>query len=73
MHALVVFVFKLTSGNSSSTIFAIFGSQPTQWVSDFTTSVLRSFETDFLPSRFGIKAVSRNDLLQNHTLLLAKK
>uniref|UniRef100_A0A6P7GRD0 Uncharacterized protein LOC114329946 n=3 Tax=Diabrotica virgifera virgifera TaxID=50390 RepID=A0A6P7GRD0_DIAVI len=63
IQALVVFLFKLRSGNSNNTIAAVLGLERPQQVSDFSASILSSFEKDVLPSRFGIQAANRQHLI----------
>lgn len=72
-QAIVVFLFKLRSGNSNNLISALLGLERPQQVSDFSKSVLRSFEIDVLPKHFGINAISRNHLVRNETALIVKK
>ena len=38
-----------------------------QLVSEYFESVIKSFEKDILPSRFGFAATSRRDLIAHHT------
>lgn len=64
IQAIVVFLFKLKSGNSNSIIAYVLGLERPQQVSDFSTSVLNSIERDVLPNCFGIKAICREDLIQ---------
>ncbi|KMQ84861.1 hypothetical protein RF55_16997, partial [Lasius niger] len=42
-------------------------------VSDYSNSIIKSFENDVLPLRFGINSFNRDDLIQNHTTEMAKK
>ncbi|CAB0041354.1 unnamed protein product, partial [Trichogramma brassicae] len=46
-----------------NTRVSILGLERPQQVSDFSTSILQSFEKDVLPSRFGIRACSRQFLI----------
>lgn len=71
-QAIVVFLFKLRTGNSNNVISSILGLERPQQVSDFSASVLKSFENDVLPSRFGIKASDRQYLIEKHTAPVAK-
>lgn len=73
IQALVVFLLKLRSGNSNATIASILQLQNEHDVSDYSASVMKSFENDVLPIRFGINAVSRDELIQNHTTEMAKQ
>lgn len=72
-QALIVFLLKLRSGNSNNMIAAILGIEWSQRISDFVNSVMRSFKVDVLPSRFGIHATSREDLIAHHTTAIAQK
>ena len=72
-QALVAFLLKLRSGNSKNMIAAILGINWSQRISDYVDSVIKSFKVDVLPSRFGVHTMSRNDLISNHTTLIAKK
>ncbi|XP_058810427.1 uncharacterized protein LOC131675459 [Phymastichus coffea] len=71
-QAIVVFLFKLRTGNSNNVISSVLGLERPEQVSDFSASVLESFEKDVLPSRFGIKAANRQYLIENHTAPVAK-
>lgn len=72
-QALIVFLFKMRSGNSNKMIAFIFEIEREQQVSDMRKSVLKSFEKDILPRFFGLSNNSREDLIRNHTSQLAKK
>ncbi|XP_058791020.1 uncharacterized protein LOC131664147 [Phymastichus coffea] len=71
-QAIVVFLFKLRTGKSNNVISSVLGLERPQQVSDFSASVLESFEKYVLPSRFGIKAANRQYLIENHTAPVAK-
>ncbi|KAL6431970.1 hypothetical protein ACFW04_007420 [Cataglyphis niger] len=43
-----------------------------QLISEYSTEVLKSFEEDVLPYRFGITSSIRDDLIQNHTTKITK-
>lgn len=64
-QALVIFLFRLRTGNSNALISSVLGLDRRQQVSDFSDSVLKAFEQDVLPSRFGIKAFTRQQLIEN--------
>lgn len=66
-QALVVFLFKLKTGNSNSVIAGVLGLPYEQHVSTFFKEVLRSFKTDIL-LHFGLTSVSREDLIKNTSL-----
>ena len=68
IQALVVFLFKLRSGNSS-----ILQLENEHNVSDYCDSVMRSFEADVLPHCFGLYSLNRDDLIRNHTTDMANK
>jgi len=72
IQALVVFLFKLKTGNSNNVVAATFGIEREQKVSDYCTAVMNSFEKDILPVSLGIHSCSRDDLIQNHTTPYAK-
>lgn len=72
IQALVVFLLKLRSGNSNAMIASILQLKNEHEVSDYSNSVMKSFENDVLPFRFGINSVSRDELIQNHTTEIAK-
>lgn len=72
-QALIVFMMKLRTGNSNKMIAAILQLKSEQLVSEYSTAVMNAFEKDVLSSRFGFNAVSKSDLIQNHTSEIAKK
>ncbi|XP_058802355.1 uncharacterized protein LOC131670634 [Phymastichus coffea] len=72
-QALVVFLFRLQTGNSNEMICSILGLERHQQVSEFSNFILNSFEKDVLPSRFGLHAVNREDLILNHSSNLLQK
>lgn len=72
IQALVIFLFKLRTGNSNAVISSVFGLVREQMVSDYCNEVISSFEKDVLPQYFGINAISRETLLTN-TSNTAKK
>lgn len=71
-QALVTFLFKLRTGNSNALIAAVLGLQREQQVSEFSDSVISSFEKDVLPAHLGFSAVSREQLIQNETSRMAQ-
>ncbi|EFN65199.1 hypothetical protein EAG_00423, partial [Camponotus floridanus] len=73
IQALVVFLFKLRTGNSNKVISSIFQLEFEQSVSDYCGSIMKSFERDILPTRFGLQALNRDDIINNHTTTIAKK
>ncbi|XP_025265235.1 uncharacterized protein LOC112638210 [Camponotus floridanus] len=40
---------------------------------NYSNSIIKSFEDDVLPLRFGLNSCNRDDLIQNHTTEMAKK
>lgn len=42
-------------------------------LSDYSKSVINSFETDILPFHFGLSNNSRQELIDNHTTDIAKR
>jgi len=73
IQALVVFLLKLRTGNSNKMIASILQLENEQSVSDYSTSIIKSFENDILPFHFGLHAVNREDLIQNHNTEITKK
>lgn len=71
-QALVVFLFKLRTGNSNKILAFILQIEYEQLISEYSTALLKSFEKDVLPYRFGITSSIRDDLIQNHTTKIAK-
>ena len=71
-QAIVVFLFKLRTGNSNSMIAAILGLEREQQVSHFRRSVINCFEKDIVPSYFGFVTLPRKTLIENQTSLDAK-
>lgn len=71
-QALVTFLFKLRTGNSNIMLASILGLEYEQQVSNYCKSVIRSFEKDVLPNRFGCTAYSRDVLINNHTSVYVK-
>ena len=73
IQALVVFLFKLCSGNSNKMLSSILQLKNEHNVSDYCDSVMRSFEADVLPHCFGLDSLNRDDLIRDHTTDMAKK
>lgn len=71
-QALIVFLFKLRTGNSNRTIAAVLGLQYEQYVSEFFNEVVKGFKRDILPLHFSYSAIVRQDLISN-TSSTAKK
>jgi len=72
-QALVVFLFKLRSGNSNKLIASILQLEYEQQVSNFCESVIKFFEKDILPLHFGVQACSRDDLIHNQISVYINK
>lgn len=51
--AIVIFLFKLRTGNSNAVIASAFGFEREQLISDVCDSKMSSFEKDILPVPFG--------------------
>ena len=49
IQALVIFLFKMRTGNSNATVAAVFGLPRAQQVSQIFDSVMQAFEKDVLP------------------------
>ena len=71
-HSLMVFLFKLRTGNSNRLLVSILQIEYEQLISEYSTAVMKSFEEDVLPHRFGIATCTRDDLIKNHTTEIAK-
>jgi hypothetical protein len=63
---LIIFLFRLRTANSSEVTATLFGISQQWQVSHYCCQVLRAFETDVLPSRFGVGACSRECLIKEH-------
>lgn len=72
-QALIIFLFKLRTGSSNNFISSVFEIENEIKVSDFCESVINSFENDVLPNYFGVNSIKREDLINNHTSIYAKK
>ena len=53
-QSLVVFLFKLRTGNSNRILVFILQLENEQLISEYSTAVMKSFAKDVLPHRFGI-------------------
>lgn len=65
IQALIIFLFKLKTGNSNKVISSIFDLSYDQQVSEYFIQIMTSFEKDILPYYFGYNAVSRQQLIAN--------
>lgn len=73
VQALVIFLFKLRTGESNNIISSIFQIKREQQVSEMCDSIINSFVKDVLPNNFGVNSYTREYLIQNHTSFYAKK
>ena len=48
-------------------IAAILHSERKQLVSDYAASIMNSFKKDVIPSRFGLSAIYKHELIDSHT------
>ncbi|XP_043264265.1 uncharacterized protein LOC122404392 [Colletes gigas] len=71
-QAIIIFLFKLRSGNANETIASIFQLEHKQLVSDYSNAVMNAFDKDVLPLKFGLKSATREYLINNHTSNVAK-
>ncbi|KAI4475525.1 hypothetical protein M0804_014260 [Polistes exclamans] len=71
-QALIVFLFKLRTGNSNKLISSTLQLPNEQLVSKYCKQVIQSFEKNVLPRYFGFQAMSRADLVQNNSSPLLK-
>jgi len=71
-QALVVFLFKLRTGNSNAILASILQLENEQLISEYSSAIVKSFQEDVLPFHFGLTSSNRNDLIQNHTIEIAK-
>lgn len=65
LQALVVFLFRLRTGNSNNLIASILGLERPQMVSSYSKAIIQAFEKDILPKYFGLKAITREQILEN--------
>lgn len=70
--ALIVFLFKFRTGSSNKLIAATLQLEREQLVSDYSSFVIESFKKDIFPTQFGLSSVCREDLINNHTIEIAK-
>lgn len=68
LQALIIFLFKMRTGNSDLTIASIM-EVTEKVVNNSVHSVLSCFETEVLPKYFGIKAFSREFLIEQRAPL----
>lgn len=72
VQALVIFLMKLRTGVSNKLLSSILQLEREQQVSDCCKQIIRSFEQDILPFRFGISSTSRQQLIEDHTTNISK-
>jgi len=63
---------KLRTGNSNKILASVLQIEYEQLISEYSTAILKSFEEDVLPYRFGLTSSIRDDLIDNHTTEIAK-
>ena len=73
IQALIVFLYKLRTENSNKLLASILNIDNEQSISEYSKSIIQSFEKDVLPLRFGLNSVNRDNLIQNNTTKIAKK
>ena len=73
IQALVVFLFKLRTASSNAIMASILQLENEHKVSEYSNSIIKSFEIDVLPFNFGLSCFNRNDLIENCTTEMAKK
>ena len=73
IQALIVFHFKLRTGNSNKLLASILNIDNEQSFSEYSKSIIQSFEKDVLPLRFGLNSINRDNLIQNHTTEISEK
>lgn len=72
-QALITFLVKLRTGGSNKLICTMLQLKNEQVISDYSSSIINSFEKDILPFQFGLRVDSRQWLIDNHTTAIAKK
>lgn len=72
-QALVVFLFKLRTGNSNKITASIFEIEREQSVSEMTISIEKSFDKDIIPKLFGFQAMKRQDIIDTHTSQMVRQ
>ena len=73
IQALVVFLFKLRTGNFNKKLPFILQLKNEHDVSDYSTRIMKSFEKDVLPHRSGLVFLKRDILILDHTTDKSKK
>ncbi|XP_068993908.1 uncharacterized protein [Neodiprion pinetum] len=73
LQALVVFLFKMRTGNSNTIIAFVLGLDRDQQVSDYCAEVVNSFKKYILPEGFEYFSESRDDLVEHKTSDTVKK
>ena len=73
VQVLVVFLFKLRTGNSNAMVASILQLENKHKVSEYSKSIIESFKIDVLPFNFGLSCFNRNNLIENCTTEMAKK
>ena len=73
IQALIVFLFKLRIGSSNKLLASILNIDNEQSNSEYSKSIIQSFEIDVLSLRFGLNSANTDNLIRNHTTGIAKK
>ena len=73
IQELVVFLFKLRTGNSNAFLASILQLENEHKVLEYSNSIIKSFEIDVLPFNFGSSYFNRNYLTEKCTTEMAKK
>ena len=72
IQGILVFLFKIRSGNSNEVIASILGMEYSQQISNIFDSVLDSFDKDVISTKFGLKNLTRADLLNENSNIATK-
>ena len=73
IQALIVFRFKLRTGNSNKLLASVFNINNEQSISEYSKSIIQFFAKNVLPLHFASNSFNRDNLIQNHTTEIAKK
>lgn len=72
VEAVIVFLVRLRTGSSNKLISTILKLDREQAISDYSNTVLKSFENNVLNQHFGIDNNTRQNLIDQHTTMIAK-
>jgi len=67
-----LYFFLNSTGKSNAILASILQLENEQLVSEYSSTIVKSFQKDVLPFHFGLTSSNRNDLIQNHTTEIAK-